>query len=757
MAWRFYLVRSSDMARLGEFTKIKSRQLSVKLNQSGSFQADVSMDDPSAALINPGTTGVQAVQDGVTRWSGVIVNAQHRLNGADRNIAIQATGWFDLLNHRVMRDNTVDYQTNFIVNPSFEGSITNWHGLDCSYSTTQHHTGVGSCLISRAAAGTGASFVQIDAGVQFNSPIGAILQMSFWVWVPTLANVNDVGAFVNQGGTTVAKLDDTLANLGIVSNAQWYNFTLQWVGDGSTTYIGMNVGTNVGYPGGGAAICYFDDAYVTQEQGVWGQLDIGETAQRLVDYANLRWPCPVTRGVAQPAWPLSTEYRPFMNIGAEIKRLSDVENGFDFEVDPATRRLNTYWPMKGSFKTRYDNSLRAHQKMGAEHLWQFDTTQNDADSISGAGLFAQTGTSSVAGLQSYAPGDHAVQQSMTGGLTNFAYATAQTMDMAMGANFAISLLAQISALPSAGKHVQYVANSTDPTTALLSVNVDANGALQFQFSYPPAVNITSPANTIKAGITHHIVACYDANQQRGFLYCDGSLVASTGPHPPGVQPAAQTGATASAGGMYETGGTGTITIIMDEVGYWRGRTISAVEVYHLFNVLRVQTGREIESVKFGYGSRGPSNLASISKSVDATWMTNFYFVQGKGGMGAGAAVALDLGSMVTYGEWDESNQISESNQSDVISAYAMGEVALRGRPRSLYTLKPMRTPSPVSYHGSPVPRPFIDYTVGDVVSFDARDGTIDIQSETARIFGITISFDDAGNEDVTLETALGGN
>jgi hypothetical protein len=137
-------------------------------------------------------------------------------------------------------------------------------------------------------------------------------------------------------------------------------------------------------------------------------------------------------------------------------------------------------------------------------------------------------------------------------------------------------------------------------------------------------------------------------------------------------------------------------------------------------------------------------------------MTNFFFAQGKGGMAAGAAIALDLGSMITYGEWNESGQVSEIALNDVLSGYAMGEVGLRGRPRILYTIKPLRTTSNPPASRTTIPRPFVDYTVGDIISFDARDGTIDVRSETARVFGITVNLDDAGNEDVTIETALGG-
>ena len=205
-------------------------------------------------------------------------------------------------------------------------------------------------------------------------------------------------------------------------------------------------------------------------------------------------------------------------------------------------------------------------------------------------------------------------------------------------------------------------------------------------------------------------------------------------------------------------GSAGVFATIDEFAVWIGRTLGAFEVYNLYQSLLVRTNTDPETVKFGYGDRGARNLASVSKTVDSSWMTNFMIVQGQGNVATGAAYMIDPRSMATYGEFDETQSLSDQDSLDILSAYASAEVALRGRPRITYVIKPLPyvdLPNTVGIYTS-VPEVFRDYGIGDFVLLDALDGTIDVARQPMRIFGITIAIDDNGNEDVTLVTAVGG-
>lgn len=67
-------------------------------------------------------------------------------------------------------------------------------------------------------------------------------------------------------------------------------------------------------------------------------------------------PTRITPGVANDTQVRDRTYKRGQNIGAAIKELSDIENGFDLKVDPYTRVINTYAP-ESSYSTRTEVKL----------------------------------------------------------------------------------------------------------------------------------------------------------------------------------------------------------------------------------------------------------------------------------------------------------------------------------------------------------------------------------------------------------------
>ena len=98
-------------------------------------------------------------------------------------------------------------------------------------------------------------------------------------------------------------------------------------------------------------------------------------------------------------------------------------------------------------------------------------------------------------------------------------------------------------------------------------------------------------------------------------------------------------------------------------------------------------------------------------------------------------------------------QLPEAKGVDVLSTYAVGEVAYRAYPFTLYGMRPFPwTP------GDSSPRPLKDYTIGDIVSATAVQGAFVLEGQAIRIFGLELDIpDDGASELVTsLQTTRSG-
>ena len=75
----------------------------------------------------------------------------------------------------------------------------------------------------------------------------------------------------------------------------------------------------------------------TYSSATWRE---GEIAFDLLDMANSDFNTWISQGTDSSTSYRSKQIETFMSIGEEIINLSDIESGFDFEVDPETRELN---------------------------------------------------------------------------------------------------------------------------------------------------------------------------------------------------------------------------------------------------------------------------------------------------------------------------------------------------------------------------------------------------------------------------------
>lgn len=159
-----------------------------------------------------------------------------------------------------------------------------------------------------------------------------------------------------------------------------------------------------------------------------------------------------------------------------------------------------------------------------------------------------------------------------------------------------------------------------------------------------------------------------------------------------------------------------------------------------------------DSVVFGYMTGPVHNLVSVNRQISGDRTVNGIYV-----VGASPAATLsrqdDLVSQATYGLMEEQVALSEVVDPVISLAYAAGELTYRSNPLTIYTIKPM---SWSESNQRRVPRPLEDYEVGDVVSFSANQGRIQVYDQAARVFQMGIQVE-GKTENVTLQTTLGGS
>lgn len=146
------------------------------------------------------------------------------------------------------------------------------------------------------------------------------------------------------------------------------------------------------------------------------------------------------------------------------------------------------------------------------------------------------------------------------------------------------------------------------------------------------------------------------------------------------------------------------------------------------------------SIAFGYNAGFLNNLAEVSRQRSADKLVNgIYAVTSTSG--TTPPEQLDQTSIDQYGLMEEQASLSEANDAKIALAYAAGEFVYRSSPLPIYSI----TPRP-SANG---PRVLKDYHIGSIMKFSANKGAIQVANQKFKVFSISLSIDNAGNETVT--------
>jgi len=168
-----------------------------------------------------------------------------------------------------------------------------------------------------------------------------------------------------------------------------------------------------------------------------------------------------------------------------------------------------------------------------------------------------------------------------------------------------------------------------------------------------------------------------------------------------------------------------------------------IDVHPISRKLNVyaKKGDNKTDVYFGFGW-GPDNLRAFSKNTQTSEIANNLIGRSNGI--SPVLVATDGESLSEYGLFEGILNLNQNAaSSDTLGYYTAAEYIFKSRPFISYSV----TPYPYTINSS-VPEPFVDYNIGDQVQFRAiKEPRID-ESGAFRIFGMNVSIDEEGNENI---------
>lgn len=101
--WKFELIRSYDLSRIGELTQARGRSLTLTLNKAGGLSFNLPLDDAMAVCVQEIKTGVMLSFQGTPVWSGAIWTVEEEVSSDSARMTVNCVGWLQTLDKRVIR------------------------------------------------------------------------------------------------------------------------------------------------------------------------------------------------------------------------------------------------------------------------------------------------------------------------------------------------------------------------------------------------------------------------------------------------------------------------------------------------------------------------------------------------------------------------------------------------------------------------------------------------------------------------------
>lgn len=269
---------------------------------------------------------------------------------------------------------------------------------------------------------------------------------------------------------------------------------------------------------------------------------------------------------------------------------------------------------------------------------------------------------------------------------------------------------------------------------------------QYDYNIIVGSGFSIPSGGVASGIMH--IANKTATAS-GYTIASGTVPVVSGSNPntptwlnPGAYSAGMRSGTAASQDLSIEQDSSFGEAIMTLVNQENGCDVYVDPATRALNVYG-KKGSVKSEVYFGY-NWGPENIKEFSRSTTTNEIAN-YLVGRATGVTA-VSVNTDSASLNAFGLFEDHLDITlKTANINVLQFYTAAEYLFRSDPRTT----PTYSVSPYPYTiGSSVPEPFTDYDIGDIVKFRAiREPRVNVNG-SFRIFGLSISVTDDGNENI---------
>lgn len=175
-----------------------------------------------------------------------------------------------------------------------------------------------------------------------------------------------------------------------------------------------------------------------------------------------------------------------------------------------------------------------------------------------------------------------------------------------------------------------------------------------------------------------------------------------------------------------------------------------VTVGNFYAATTIGTAKPDAKFEFGAGTR--ANLVDYSwKRLGGEHLAPICFVPPAGSSdenAVGVKVAVDLPGVAVYGARAAWIPPENVERADLRQELANDHLLYRKQPRRVLSITPN-----VDDGSGYVPRPFVDYGIGDSVPVTIKDEGIEIVSGNVRVYGLKFTIDKDGKENIALETS----
>lgn len=355
--WEFWLGTSSTNANVMPLMNIKDRRFKFRLNRPEEMSFTLSVFDPASTLITPLASCIKLYRNGVLVGGGPVISVDYGY--PENQMTVRAVGWQELLNYRYLLLSTSPASESVsFVNSNFDTNTTGWTSdATLSRDTTFFQAGSGSLKFS--LPGKINKYVRGDlTGSNFKA--GRRYPITFYVRHPLAG----AGAYPTYSATIGEWTGSAHNNLNSVSkgytaiyDSAWYQQTLGWTP--SADVDADNVKIQFQLPAIQNSQVNFDtfaigtSVAVERPQVTYNNIAANTIVSNLLSEMTTEFASYISSTVVNTGTQTNRTrtYPRYSNIGQAIQELSDVENGFDYWVDPSTRQVNLVAPPgRGSTK-----------------------------------------------------------------------------------------------------------------------------------------------------------------------------------------------------------------------------------------------------------------------------------------------------------------------------------------------------------------------------------------------------------------------